>query len=209
MIELNAKPAQMMAATNALDHTRDDHSSRELMTRLIASDKTWRPVHSEWHKLSDNKADWDSLVALHAKDGSDLLRDRLETRYGLTPGAAEAVEALVNTHKRSSAWSTSSLLCSFSPPFAEPESAVFLNGGMAPDTPFVYVDVGPANERVLLPHLYQREPVPFVLLYGPRAASKTTHMLRALEQLPEFCCIQYVFCRSLVVEIMSHSVPPL
>jgi predicted AAA+ superfamily ATPase len=63
---------------------------------------------------------------------------------------------------------------------------------MSSDTRFVYVDVSADNESVLLPHLRQREPVPFVLLYGPRAAGKTTHMLRAMEQLPEFCCIQYV-----------------
>jgi hypothetical protein len=101
MMELSAKPAQIAAAGEALDHTPLDHPSRELLIRLIASDKTWRPVHTEWYKLSDNKADWDSLVALHANEGPKNLRDRLETRYGLTPGAAEAIEALVRAHGRS------------------------------------------------------------------------------------------------------------
>jgi hypothetical protein len=52
---------------------------------------------------------------------------------------------------------------------------------------YFYVDPAEENEKTLLPRIRNRA---YIMFHGLRASSKTTRIMRAIEQLQnEFCCL--------------------
>lgn len=91
--QLQGKPQQKRAAEDAVAAVAkaEEHPTRSVVERLIADDAAWRSVYDEWKKLVDNKANWEDLAAMLAKNGARAVDERLRTVYGLTPGAASAL----------------------------------------------------------------------------------------------------------------------
>ena len=102
------------AADAALKAVPAKHLSRTLVERLILDGAAWPSLYNEWRKLFDNKANWEDLAALLAKDGADKVKAELE-RIGLTFGAAGAVVSLIQKTVPSSMYLISSICSSTLP----------------------------------------------------------------------------------------------
>jgi len=84
------------AAEDALNAVKSaKHPSRALIHRLVLDETAWETLHRHWKKLVDNDAKWEDLAARLAKEGGDKVEAHLRTVFGLTPGAATAVLAVL------------------------------------------------------------------------------------------------------------------
>jgi hypothetical protein len=99
VVQLDLFEELLPAALEAFKATTPMHPSKELVLRLIASSTAWQILHYDWATLMENRANWDTFLDILNCSGEETLFTKLGTRYGLTPGAAEAICRLLVRHQ--------------------------------------------------------------------------------------------------------------